>query len=70
MTSVLSFIPTTPLMYPTLILNSRTPLTITLKGNETQFELAGVRVRDGPLENIFLGGGGNTKTIFAQGIIK
>ena len=42
-------------MYPTLILNSRTPLTITLKGNETQFELAGVRVRDGPLEN-FWGG--------------
>ena len=57
-------------MYPTLILNSRTPLTITLKGNETQFELAGVRVRDGPLENIFFWGGGNTKTIFAQGIIK
>lgn len=45
MTSVLSFLPTTPLMYPTLILNSRTPLTITLKGNETQFELAVVRVR-------------------------
>ena len=40
-------------MYPTLILNSRTPLTITLKGNETQFELAGVRVRDGPLENVW-----------------
>ena len=37
---------------------------MTLKGNETQFELAGVRVRDGPLEN-FCGGGGNTKTIFA-----
>ena len=45
-------------MYLTLILNSRTPLTITLKGNETQFELAVVRVRDGPLENFFLGGGG------------
>ena len=45
LTSVLSFLPTTPLMYPTLIPNSRTPLTITLKGNETQFELAVVRVR-------------------------
>lgn len=56
MTSVLSFLPTTPLMYLTLILNSRTPLTITLKGNETQFELAVVRVRDGPLENFFGGG--------------
>ena len=43
-------------MYLTLILNSRTPLTITLKGNETQFELAVVRVRDGPLENFFGGG--------------
>ena len=45
MTSVLSFLPTTPLMYLTLILNSRTPLTITLRGNETRFELAVVRVR-------------------------
>ena len=45
-------------MYLTLILKSRNPLIITLKGNETQFELAVVRVRDGPLENFFLGGGG------------
>ena len=53
-------------MYPTLILNSRTPLTITLKGNETQFELAGVRVRDGPLENFFLGGGEYKNNICAR----
>ena len=50
-------------MYLTLILKSRNPLIITLKGNETQFELAVVRVRDGPLENFFFGGGGGDEVL-------